>query len=261
MGAAPADESAVECARALAESGYLAFSISYRLAPPGLIPGQKSTGQFPEQYDDVHLAVAAARNDPRSNGKVGAVGGSAGATHGVWCAATGVPGVDRLDAVVGLSGAYDFADFSPDPGLKFFIETVTNYVDVPETDTRALRAASPAWVVTADVAPLYLIDSEEDTMPSVQLENLVTHLTAVGRREFLQRDHRGRTSRLWQLAGRPDGGAGVSRLAPRRTAAHAHSDTNRDSHTDSDADSDSHANSEREPDSYAHPCGHARLAP
>ncbi len=171
-------------AQDLAAAGYIAFSINYRLAPPGGVPGQRSLGRFPDQYDDVHLAVQAARDDSRSNGKVGAVGGSAGATHAVWVAATGKAGQDRLDAVVGMSGAYDFSDFSPDSGIDLFIEIVTNYVGVPSTDTASLRAASPAWIVNRSVAPLYLIDSEGDLMPAAQLDDMAAHLAAKGARNY-----------------------------------------------------------------------------
>ena len=68
----------VVCAQDLAAAGYLALSIEYRLAPPGMLAGQTSDGRFPQQTDDVKVAVRAARNDPRGNGKVGGVGGSAG---------------------------------------------------------------------------------------------------------------------------------------------------------------------------------------
>ncbi|MEO8044813.1 MAG: alpha/beta hydrolase [Spartobacteria bacterium] len=171
-------------AQDLAAAGYVAYSINYRLAPPGSLPGQRSTGQFPQQYDDVHLAVQAARDDYRSNGKVGAVGGSAGATHAVWVSTTGTAGQDRLDAAVGLSGAYDFSDFTPDPGIALFIDIVTNYVGVPSTDTVSLRAASPAWIVNRTVAPLYLIDSEGDLMPAAQLDDMVSHLALSGARNY-----------------------------------------------------------------------------
>lgn len=172
------------CAQDLANAGYIAFAINYRLAPPGTIPGQTSIGRFPEQYDDVQLAVLAARNDARSNGKVGAVGGSAGATHAVWVSATGTRGVDRPDATVGLSGAYDFSDSTPDQMLNLFQKAVTNYVGVPVTDTEALFAASPVSQVNRSVAPLYLADSEGDIMPASQLIDLVNRLTAVRARNF-----------------------------------------------------------------------------
>jgi acetyl esterase/lipase len=172
------------CGQDLADAGYLAFSISHRLAPPGSIPGQNSLGRFPDQGNDVHLAVQAARNDPRCNGQVGAVGGSAGGSHVAWVAATGTPGDDRIDVGVSLSGAYDLSDFRPDPNLDYFIETVTNYVGVPSTETAALQAASPAWVLDATVAPLLLLDKADDMMPAAQLDDMVAQLQAVGATNF-----------------------------------------------------------------------------
>ncbi len=174
----------VSAAQDLAAAGYVAYAVNYRLAPPGKLPGQRSLGRFPDQYNDIHLAVQAARDDARSNGKVGAVGGSAGATHAVWVAATGIAGQDRLDAAVGISGAYDFSDFSDDSDISFFIETVTNYVGVPATDTVSLRAASPAWIVNNTVAPLYLVDSAGDLMPAAQLDDMVSHLISNGVRDY-----------------------------------------------------------------------------
>lgn len=178
------DQGVIGCAKDLARAGYIAFAINYRLAPPGAIPGQTSSGRYPEQYDDVQLAVLAARSDTRANGKVGAVGGSAGATHAVWVSATGERGADRLDATVGLSGAYNFADFAPDDTLNLFQRAVTNYVGVPVTDLVDLFAASPVSQVDRSVAPLYLADSEGDIMPAVQLLDLVARLTSVGARSF-----------------------------------------------------------------------------
>lgn len=172
------------CAQDLANAGYIAFAINYRLAPPGTIPGQTSTGRFPEQYDDVKLAVLAARSDARSTGKVGAVGGSAGATHAVWVSATGSREADRPDATVGLSGAYDFSDFTPDQTLNLFQKAVTNYVGVPVSDLTALYAASPVSQVDRSVAPLYLADSEGDIMPAAQQIDLVNRVTAVRARDF-----------------------------------------------------------------------------
>ncbi|HEX4664986.1 MAG TPA: alpha/beta hydrolase [Chthoniobacterales bacterium] len=178
------DSGPAGCGQDLADAGYLAFSISHRLAPPGSIPGQSSLGRFPDQGNDVHLAVEAARSDPRCNGQVGAVGGSSGASHTAWLAATGTAGADRIDVGVGLSGAYDLSDFSPDPNIEGFILTVTNYVGVPSTDTAALRAASPAWLLDATVAPLLIFDKADDTMPAAQLDDMAAALQAVGATNF-----------------------------------------------------------------------------
>lgn len=170
----------INCAQDLAAVGYIAFSIEYRLAPPGALPGQISDGRFPDQSDDVKLAVRTARLDPRCNGQVGAVGGSGGGYQAAFNVATGTPGDDRLDVGVSLSGAYDLSDFSPNPHLLYYTATVTNYVDAPSTDTEAMRAASPAWLADAAISPLFMINSLEDSMPYSQLGDMIAHLDALG---------------------------------------------------------------------------------
>lgn len=170
----------VVCAQDLAAAGYIAFSIEYRLAPPGALPGQVSDGRFPDQTDDVKLAVNAARADSRGNGQVGAVGGSGGGYHAAFAAATGTVGGDRVDVAVSLSGAYDLSDFSASPNIGASTEKVTNYVGVLTTDTEALRAASPAWVADAATSPLFMVNSLGDSMPYSQLPDMIRHLDALG---------------------------------------------------------------------------------
>ncbi len=170
----------IVCAQDLAATGYIAFSIEYRLAPPGALPGQVSDGRFPDQTDDVKLAVNAARTDSRCNGQVGAVGGSGGGYHAAFAATTGTVGIDRVDVAVSLSGAYDLSDYSPSPNLGAFREKVTNYVGVPSTDIEALREASPAWQADAETSPLFMVNSLGDAMPYSQLPDMIMHLDALG---------------------------------------------------------------------------------
>lgn len=170
----------VTCAQDLAAAGYLALSIEYRLAPPGSLPGQQSDGHFPDQTNDVKMAVRAARADARCNGQVGAVGGSAGGYHAAFVAAAGTPGDDRIDVGVSLSGAYDLSDFSPNPNLINYTANVLNYVGVPSTDIATLRAASPAWLADQTISPLFCVNTVEDPMPYSQLADLVMHLDALG---------------------------------------------------------------------------------
>lgn len=170
----------INCGKDLAAAGFIAFSVEYRLAPEGFLPGQVSDGRFPDQSDDVKLGVLAARNDPRCNGQVGAVGGSAGGYQAAFTAGTGTPGQDRIDVGVSLSGAYDLSDFSPDPSLAGFTANVTNYVGVPSTDTAALRAASPAYLADSATSPLFLVHTEQDPMPFRQVADMTTQLDALG---------------------------------------------------------------------------------
>ncbi len=170
----------VNCAQDLAEAGYITFSIEYRLAPPGFLPGQVSDGHFPDQSDDVKLAVRTARADARCNGQVGAVGGSAGGCHAAFVGATGTVGDDRIDVGVSLSGAYDLSDFSPSHNLQGFTDNVINYVGVSTSNTSALRGASPAWLADGNTAPLFLVNSVGDSMPYSQLPDIIAHLDALG---------------------------------------------------------------------------------
>jgi len=170
----------VTCSQDLATAGYIAFAVEYRLAPPGLLEGQKTDGRFPQQEDDVKLAVRAARVDSRCTGQVGAVGGSAGGFHTAYLAATGTPGDDRIDVGVSLSGLYDASDFSPNRSLTYFTNTVLNYFNVPATDVAALRAGSPAWLADKTIAPLFFLNTLQDPMPYSQFSDLIIHLDALG---------------------------------------------------------------------------------
>ncbi len=168
----------VNCGRDLAAVGFIAFSIEYRLAPNGGLPGQVSSGHFPDQSDDVRLAVLAARHDSRCNGQVGSVGGSAGGYQTAFMAGTGEIGEDRIDVGVSLSGAYDLSDFTPDPGIEKFEENVINYVGSSEIDS--LQAASPVYLIDGGTTPLLLINTEQDPMPFSQLADMTTTLDALG---------------------------------------------------------------------------------
>ena len=170
----------VTAAQDMAAAGYIAFSMEYRLAPPGALPGQVSDGRFPDQSDDVKLAIRAARNDSRCNGQVGAVGGSAGGYQTAFCVATGTVGDDRLDVGVSLSGLYDLSDYSPNPTLPYYTATVINYVGAAATDTAAMRAASPAWLADSATAPLLMVNTVRDSMPYSQLGDMIAHLDALG---------------------------------------------------------------------------------
>jgi acetyl esterase/lipase len=179
----PSSPNSIRAARDLAAVGFNAFYVRYRLAPPGSLPGQKSNGRYPEQTNDLKKAVQAARAYPGGNGKVGAIGGSAGASHVVYLAATGTKGDDRLDAGIGLSGAYDFVALVSGPN-RVIQRKIQNYVG--STDTEAIRKASPITHVDANVSPLYVVASGNETMPPGQLPALVSKLQQVGATNFKQ---------------------------------------------------------------------------
>jgi len=176
-------------------AGFCVFDIEYRLAPPGEVEGQEGDpGRYPEQTDDVATAIRAARNPAptsvafgRVNGKVGAVGGSAGASHAAYCAATPTLGGDQFDAAVLLSGAYDFHDPASlmDTRCARFGADVRNYVGCspgPACDGNGglLDLASPYRRFTSSSSPVFIIASNLDPMPPNQFTILVNTVAAVG---------------------------------------------------------------------------------
>ena len=177
----------LEAAQDLAAAGYLALAIEYHLAPPAKpMPQQVTPGYYPLQTDDVRDAIMAASRDPRCNGKVVAAGGSAGASHAAYCAATGTLGLDRFDAAVCLSGAYDFGDAQSlgDALRRNFKTDVQNYVNT--TDVTKLLAASPVTFVTDSISPLFLVATNNDPMPFEQLPDMVDALQSAGAADYQQ---------------------------------------------------------------------------
>ena len=181
--ATPASPKTVQTARDAAAAGFNAFLVDYRLAAArNALPEQKSAGRYPDQTNDLKQAVRAARKYSGGNGKVGAIGGSAGGAHDVYLSSTGTKGDDRLDAAVALSGAYDFTD-RDSLGHGNFRRLVMNYAGSSEDE---LRKASPITYVDASVSPLYVIASDDEAMPPQQFPDLIDKLKEVGATNFKQ---------------------------------------------------------------------------
>src|SRR5438034_916365 len=142
-----------DVAQELSQYGFMGVAIEYRLAPLHTImnspahpfPGQNNThdnGYYPEQTDDVRDAIVHYRNDPRSNGQVVAIGGSAGGSHSLYLAATGTPGNDMPDLEVLLScGVSNLADPNlwalqclPDETCPH--SSIANYLNIPDPAPR-----------------------------------------------------------------------------------------------------------------------------
>ena len=211
------DAGPIDVAQDLAAGGFFALATEYRLAPPhapmnsftdaypqGIHPppGQNAVfpvddGHYPEQTDDIQLAIRTARADPRCDGRVYCVGGSAGASHSVYMAATGASGDDRPDLAVGLSGPYELDDIANlqaacVPNETCFIEAVLNYIPEPSpTDIlnhtytpylADLHAASPTTYVTRDMPPLFIMCSSNDTggVDTYQFPDLIAKLDSIG---------------------------------------------------------------------------------
>jgi pimeloyl-ACP methyl ester carboxylesterase len=176
-------------AQELSQYGFLGVAIEYRLAPPHTemnsrthpFPGQNDIhddGHYPEQTDDVRDAIVHYRNDPRSNGEVVVIGGSAGGSHTLYLAATGTPGNDMPDLAVLLScGISNFTD--PNQwGLQCLPsetcphEAVANYLNIPDPAPRPpignalelAQDASPAQLMHLGMCPFWNMCSSKDSL-------------------------------------------------------------------------------------------------
>lgn len=170
-------------AHMLADHGYTAVAISYRLAPKH---------KFPAQIEDCKSAVrwmraeaARWRIDPEH---VGGFGYSAGAQLvallGTTSPEDGLEGVDdakelpstRLQAVAAGGAPCDFRPIPADvEGLSFWLG------DTPGRAPEQYRRASPAAFVTSDDPPMFLFHGDSDQIvPRISAEHMQRTLTAAG---------------------------------------------------------------------------------
>ena len=188
----------------LAAAGFLALSTEYRLAPPHYAmntpdhpaPSQNTVvpaddGYYPEQTTDVQMAIRAARQDPRCNGLVYGVGGSAGASHVLYCMARGTPGDDQFDLGVSLSNPckYDDVPWLQTPCIPDEIcpqPTIENYLGIPAGSAFShlpeLAAASPTTYVTSSLPPFFFLYSDHDAsnFQTFERTDLISALESVG---------------------------------------------------------------------------------
>jgi len=210
--------------REIANAGFFAATVWYELAPnedtaKGYIPGQpchELDGTTPGwrmnlEVNDIKNAVKAMRADPRCNGWVAVVGGSAGATHAITVAldTNPTPGDlwphwfqgghdDRPDCAVMLSAIYDFSDWTPDTGQTEtdpdFVHPVNNYAQTLDLTTLAGLPLNPVNLVPGAIAhgfkPIYMINSYGDH-PSAyhQLVTMVCLLQNSGRTRGIDYDY------------------------------------------------------------------------
>jgi hypothetical protein len=176
-------------ARELSQYGFLGVAIEYRLAPPHIemnspdhpFPGQNDIhddGYYPEQTDDVRDAIVHYRNDPRSNGQVVVLGGSAGGSHSLYLAATGTPGYDMPDLAVLLScGVSNLADPNEWALQCVLNETcphsaIANYLHISDpapnppmgSDLELAQDGSPSQSMHVGMCPFWAMCSSKDAL-------------------------------------------------------------------------------------------------
>ena len=196
----------------IAAAGYLTVAVNYELAPDGYIPGQPCHTDDPtalgwrlgEQLKDIEAQIGAMLEDTRCNGKIGLVGGSAGATLALLAAfdthtdplVDGWPHWDpskRPICVAVLSAPTNFGDLTPPHNHALDQDFVigTQNVGQPGLDADGnasldqLKSISPVSKVpdpaTWGDVPLFMANSWNDSPPPYQqMIDMICALDAKG---------------------------------------------------------------------------------
>jgi acetyl esterase/lipase len=185
------DAGPLNVAEDLGNAGFLALAVEYRLAPPHdpmdspthPVPGQNDVspvddGHYPEQTNDVQLAIRTARADPRCNGLVYCIGGSAGGSHTAYMATTGSAGDDMPDLVAifscGVSNLFDpnlwplvcnDTETCPSGAIANYLD-ITNSFPLPPSGAAlaTAQAASPVTHIHPGMPPMFILCSDKDSL-------------------------------------------------------------------------------------------------
>jgi acetyl esterase/lipase len=172
----------------LARSGFVAFSVDYRLYKESATGDQN---RWPAQLDDVQRAVRWIRANAGKYGvkpdHIGAFGHSAGAQLAALLGMEDTrdnsdPALakysSKVQAVVDVSGPSDFTTGHDADHIKFF----TNFLDADYSQhPEVWRAASPAFQVTKQSAPFLIVHGTGDqNVQMAQPQELVDKLQAAG---------------------------------------------------------------------------------
>jgi acetyl esterase/lipase len=167
-------------ASVLAQAGYAAFSIDYRLLPEYHYPAALEDLQAAIRWLREPAQVAEFGIDPA---RIGAFGGSAGAILVAEAGTAGEGPLDegaRLKAVVSLSGIMDFTE----AGLTSDLDALDRgtglaYLDCSDPSAcPAARAASPLFAVDPTDPSFYLAHSIDEDLPEQSTVALADALRA-----------------------------------------------------------------------------------
>jgi acetyl esterase/lipase len=162
----------------LAERGFVAFSINYRLAP---------AHPYPAAVDDVEAAVQWVRKHAKQYGvdpeRIGALGGSAGG-HLVGMLGTDGEGSlragHRVAAVVSWPGPMDFVSLAPAAATNAGRSFATFLGCLPDACSDTYAAASPVTHVDKTDSPMLIVNSTTELVPRSQADTMKAALDKAG---------------------------------------------------------------------------------
>jgi len=164
-----------DAARGLAEAGYVAFSIDYRLFD-GV-----ARNPWPAQLDDVQFAVRWIRANAETYGvdpdRIGSYGHSSGAQLAAFLGTRDTrentdPALEglssRVACVVDMAGAVDHTVFVPNPNMAAAWVLLLGGTAEDPPDEAAYRDYSPSTFVDEETAPFLILQGGADSPSMIE---------------------------------------------------------------------------------------------
>jgi len=148
-------------ARMVAQQGFIAFAMNYRLAP---------FHPFPAAVEDVQASVSWVRDHAFEFGldpaRIGSIGGSAGGHLSAMLATLGEGRRDRGSRIAAAASWAGPMDLNPDqfgPDAQIYVDAFLQCIGQP-CDPATIAAASPIAHVDPSDAPILLAQGEQDQL-------------------------------------------------------------------------------------------------
>ena len=148
-------------ARMVAQQGFIAFAMNYRLAP---------FHPFPAAVEDVQASVSWVRDHAFEFGldpaRIGSIGGSAGGHLSAMLATLGEGRRDRGSRIAAAASWAGPMDLNPDqfgPDAQIYVDAFLQCIGQP-CDPATVAAASPIAHVDPSDAPILLAQGEQDQL-------------------------------------------------------------------------------------------------
>lgn len=171
----------------LSAAGFLCLGHYVRLVNNPL-PGQTTTGKYPQQSNDLKIGIRAMRSNPFGlgysvTGFVGGLGGSSSAYTDLYCAIDGTEGSDKYDAAICMSPPTDLSDREADvPGA--IITICVNYGGTTNLPTLFL-SSPPGLPNLASASPILLYNGDDETIPVSMKTRMDTAMSGVSQYESI----------------------------------------------------------------------------
>jgi acetyl esterase/lipase len=161
-------------ARRLADLGWDAFAIDYRLAP---------RYRFPAAVDDVEASLrwlgAHARQLHLEPTKIALLGFSAGANLALQTALSFASSTVHVSAVAAWSAPTDLARFTRESRSQYALRSISAYLGCsPSACASRYRDASPVFHLTRHAPPIFLANSAHEIVPLPQARELIAKARA-----------------------------------------------------------------------------------